>query len=827
MRLQPRHQRKLLFLSIAGALGACSDGTRFVTGFDAPTASVVATITGSAVKGAIVGGDCIVLDSDNTTVLYTTVGATDACTGSDGSYSIPLTIEPTGPVIVQIQGRSTTTMSCDALDCGGGVSAGGTVDLSAISLRTILPEVVVSTVPVEININPWTEIAANRAITLFEQAADADTTVTTLTVENTNQGFGEVAGLLNNILGVEGTSNAFDSNFASIDMLDLANTSTEVDEGEETLGTLLAIASTSLFGLVDTTDANAGSITDVITELAESFEDDAAINVNSTADGIDTNESFDLTQLTQEIVDTVQELDDILETEELAVVTEALAASDDVITLTELEETVTEISEAKETVEDQDDDPTAPVAVIDEGLTADQEALTIAVQFDNATTATDVALNTDSGSNTALEDINELVEQSSIDELDLIENMGELIIMAAELIDGHDDTTSDVASLNCDTSDSAIVTCTTAELATILPNDSPFTTAAGSLTLTKATDVVTTSDIVVDGDLYSLTLTGADNGTDSAEPTSLVFTITSGSIDIGDTGTAEITVGPTSTLSGARTLTDDSVTDETGTISLDDISITLTDAYDFSGDVTIGFQYILEGADLDEDLLTNVAFNGTITNNLANSAINASNGDTVIFSANYTLDATQLDPTSDGLLPSTDTDDDRDAGEIEETDSNFYSITAANISITTPVTYEKQVIATDFSSTSASADTAVTETLTITASTTRTTQAPATDFELDFRLRDADGNITALFGDITSADGEDDTFVFTNGTSGVSLTLVDTDSSDDSDTNSAFTGSIAAGSGDDTATGTISDSGVVTIGGLSISFQLRALDPEN
>lgn len=323
--------------------------------------------------------------------------------------------------------------------------------------------------------------------------------------------------------------------------------------------------------------------------------------------------------------------------------------------------------------------------------------------------------------------------------------------------------------------------------------------------------------------IYSLTLTGVDNGTDSAEPTSLVFTITSGSIDIGETGTAEITVGSTSTLSGAQTLTDGSVTDETSSISLDDISISLTDVYDFSGDVSIGLQYILGGADLDEDLLTNVAFNGTITNNLANSAINASNGDTVTFSANYTLDATQLDPTSDGLLPSTDTDDDRDPSDIEETDSNFYSITAANISITTPVTYTKRLLTSDFSS--SSANTSATETLTISASTERTTQAPATDFELDFRLRDADGTITALFGAITSADGEDDTFVFTNGTSGVSLTLVDTDASDDSDTNSAFTGSIAAGSGDDTATGSISDAGAIT--GLSLSFQLRALDPEN
>lgn len=333
--------------------------------------SLDAQLSGRAMKGVLANADCIVSLASGTE-LYSSVDQDTACTNDNGRYSITLSYDDTSqldePISVRLQARSTgTTYKCDLPDGCEGQSFGSAVPLSdtSFSLRAYVPTVSTTTANVA-NLSAWTTMAATRAESL----------TTIATRSSIDQSYREVAGVLNNILGIESDTDRFDGNFFNIDLADITDpVNDDQDSSNTKLGTLLSLSSASLVGLIDTSTSTNNSLSKVVNNLSTSFED-GVINVNSTAANIsptDQSLGIDLTKIVTEIEETVSEITTAYTNNAASLGVDAstltsrlntnLGGNDTTNAITQLETTTTNLATQKQAVADADSDPTAPTTV--------------------------------------------------------------------------------------------------------------------------------------------------------------------------------------------------------------------------------------------------------------------------------------------------------------------------------------------------------------------------------------------------------------------------------------------------------------------------------
>ncbi|MEJ2741947.1 MAG: hypothetical protein P8176_05550, partial [Gammaproteobacteria bacterium] len=352
----------VIITGVLGGLQGCSNGDPFVQELNPPavtTTSTGATISGSAVKGLLTGADCIATNTAGIE-LYSSVGNESPCTSSRGRYSFQLLSNPTTPVVVTLQARtSMTQMLCDfPAGCGNGVAFGESLDLSNdFSLRAVVPTIPSTVTTQEVNISPWTEVATARAIS----SASSLSSVTTTQVESA---YLEVASVLNNVLSLEGTSDEFDGNFFSIDLVDLAapDQDDDIDSGEERSATLMSLASASLFNLVDTTNT---SITSVVQNLSSAFSSDGEFNVNDTATGIADDNGIDLADIITGVGGVVQDIQSVLQPNAVTQLATFLNTSDLTTELSSIKSAADTLAELKESVVNVELDTTKPVNLIE------------------------------------------------------------------------------------------------------------------------------------------------------------------------------------------------------------------------------------------------------------------------------------------------------------------------------------------------------------------------------------------------------------------------------------------------------------------------------
>ena len=152
-------------------------------------------ISGRAMKGVLANADCIVSNTGGIT-LYSSVGEDNACTGSNGRYSITLSSTTESdldlPVSVEIRARSTeTTYKCDLPAGCEGQSFGAAVPITdaTFSLKAFVPSLNrgTSSAVETVSVTPWTNIAARRVETVAGTG--------TITADQIEKAYGEVAGV--------------------------------------------------------------------------------------------------------------------------------------------------------------------------------------------------------------------------------------------------------------------------------------------------------------------------------------------------------------------------------------------------------------------------------------------------------------------------------------------------------------------------------------------------------------------------------------------------------------------------------------------------------
>ncbi len=763
-------------IGLAGLIEGCAKGDSHVLGIDSPSFSG-ATITGQAVKGLLSGADCVALSSDLTTELYSSVGNASACTDANGAYSFQLPSNPTGPVVVEMRARSGTAMLCDFPDgCGSGVAFGQSLTLdSSFRLRAVVPQILSTATSQEVNISPWTEVAASRAIAL----AGTNTPISTTNVDTANL---EVAGVLNNMLGLEGATNSFDANFFTLNLVDVTspvNDST-VSAAENQLGTLMSMASASLFDLIDTS-ANT-SIESIVTNLANAFDDDGEFNVNDTATNINSSDNgIDLADILTGIAEVALDLSNSTNTT-IQTNLDSLLGTD--LVLTTLQTQLTALSETKNSVTDQNNDPTAPVDPQLASASDLDKAKKIVIDLKNVLDATVAAFDLDetgSSTDTVFNDIGDVLAATDTDVVDRFDHLTDLIAGASFLILDQDDT-MDLQNSGCtftpDTSAPVSIQCSIAAISNLLdtPNAEFSTTGSGgSVTLTVATNTVTTGTdpVMVSGDKYELTLVRDASST----ATTRTFNITTASVDIANDMSTDITLGSTSTVTGVENATTGQ--DLTFTVNADDISISITDSYSFTGELLVTRDLTQR-----DTLLTVFDFDGTFTLPSSHAAVDNS-GAMADASLSFTTDTSSAQG-----VPAFE----------DETDSNFYTVNNIVFQTQTPVTYTKSRLDADGNRQTSTSNSL----LLVQAEGDRTAVKNGNLDLLKFSLVDtaADADLlgdkqTLLTGTAVFAN-DILTYTLNNGL-GAGLTLVDGDS---------FSGSISVGG---VSAGSITESGTATI----------------
>ncbi len=354
------HIKKLAFIPALIGATVLTNGC----GGDSHSYSVIPVISGTVVKGVLRNADCIATDTAGNE-LYSSVGETSACTNSRGRYSFQLLSNPTTPVVVTIQARTGTQMLCDyPSGCGNGVDFNNPLDLASdFSLRAVVPSISTTARTQQVNVSPWTEIATARAVSTA-------TTLSSLTTTQVQSAYTEVASVLNNVLSLEGNANdAFDGNFFSIDLVDLANPDqdTDIDSGEERKATLLSLASASLFNLVDTAGTTNTNITSVVQNLATSFQSDGKFNVNDTAANIDLTDTVNLASIVSGISNVAQNIQSRLSTTATTSLQSLLNVDDLSTELANIENEAINLAAEKEAVVDADNDPTEPQPIDTDG----------------------------------------------------------------------------------------------------------------------------------------------------------------------------------------------------------------------------------------------------------------------------------------------------------------------------------------------------------------------------------------------------------------------------------------------------------------------------
>lgn len=774
-------------ISATAYLQGCSSGDSFVQELDPGSSG--ATVSGTAAKGLLSNADCTVTDTAGNT-LYTTVGTDTACTGVDGQYSIPLVVNSSTPVVVTITTRADTTMVCDdPAGCTGGVAFGDPVSSlgSDFTLRAIVPSVSSTQTTLNVSVTPWTEVAAARAI------AEAGGSTAAVTAASTQTAYREVASVLNNILSLEGSDDAFDENFFDIPIPDLSSPSTDsVSNAEDQRrAALLSIATGSLLKLTSdsVTPAN------VVTNLANAFSADGEFNVNTTADNIASGDQVDLTSIVTNIATTASTLVTALasDTEGTTALTTLLGGSGSDLTtvLTEVQTAAEELAEEKAAVTDANQDPTKPQPIIDASATAFTKAKTTAANLVTILNAGNFGLNDDEGADTVFEDVSNVVEGTNADYDTGLEVMAELMEGASDMIlsKAEDDLG---AFSNCSMSGDDF-TCTATQLAATL--DDPWAdlnnASGGEIAYTHSNRTATATGVMVDGMTLTLTIVG------TADTTNPTYTVTSATVDLpDDAGTDDITFGSASTISEVSTSGSESFTIDAKDVTISLVNYTLVADMLATRDLT-----------LRDTLLTNFRLTGYLmiaSDTTLTGVADASKGERVSFTLAFKGNRTGLaNPTDNSAsLPMP----------ADETEDNFLAATDIEFEFSYPTQVNVSSVQSDGSITTA--DTATASTFTITLGGVR--NAVKSGDVTTLILQVVGENLNAsLSGDLTvettsSGGVETQTSTYTVGDTDTTITLILAD-----------TGSAR------TVSGSVDTSAGVNAGSINASATLTVTDPED
>jgi hypothetical protein len=744
----------LAVMSLALGLQGCSGGDSHVKEISSPadTTTVAAILSGTAVKGVVANADCQVTAADQVTVLYTTVGNVAPCTDANGDYEIELTTAPTGPVILELLPRSTTTMKCDFPAGCGSVDFGDDIALgSGFSLRAIVPSVAELT---EVNITPWSEIAAARAIA-------QTTTGGSLVAAAVETAQLEVAAILNNLLGLEGTADAFGSDLLSISPTDLSDPAVATSTSETKKGSLLSLASASLFNFVDS--STFATIEAVIAGLSSAFED-GELNVNDTATGIVVgDQGLDLADILVSIATTATNLP-------TSVATSINTLLGTGTTLTSVAADATSFAELKEAVTNANQDPTQPQPPAAAGVTDIDKSKQMALDIDNVLAAGVLVFSEGESSATAvLQDLGVILENSGANELEKLENLFDLI-EAANVMIGAESNTNLVSG--CTVVADTSITCTLEQAAALVDNDeTDLDVGSGDLVYTFATNTLTADDVVIGSDKYSLTQVGISD---------VVNRLDEASIDLGNDDSTDISLGAGSTVTGvmSNSILSSLVVDAV------DVAITITGQYSFAGDINVARNLAVR-----DTILSSFDMNGSFTVLRANDSITSNLNESVAtrLKFNSSLNGSTV-PTFDGDAP-------------EETTTNFFTVSDVVFQVEQDIVYNKS----SFDSAGA-VDSASTEARLVLLITGTRDSFSLSDAKLRLSLL-GDTSVMTLAGSVVLTDGVE-TYTLSNGQAKV-VVVVEEDS---------FTGTLMVGTSN---TGTISETGIVSItnGG---AFQLAA-----
>jgi len=339
----------------ASVLNAGCDSSSHVKELAAAGAAAITPVTlevsGTVTKGVIGGGivSAFALDSRG---VFAAQPFITTITDALGKYTIKIPETYIGkPISFQLTSVAGTVMTCDlAIGCGSGVAFGTSVPVAdSFQMSSMVtaptPPAGSSVARAVSNITAWSTVVAERAKAL----AGGDP----VTSDHLARARGEVAGVLNNLFGLEGQPNAFGIDFETLAPSDLTNPAST----DSRLGTLLSIASASLIGLTNSST----SVAQVISKLAAAFAVDGQFNVNNTATGIVASDGISLTDILSSVRNNVSGLSGVLSSTQLATLQTALGSTNALQTLVTQ---VTELRDTKLAVTDASRDPTAPSPVV-------------------------------------------------------------------------------------------------------------------------------------------------------------------------------------------------------------------------------------------------------------------------------------------------------------------------------------------------------------------------------------------------------------------------------------------------------------------------------
>lgn len=625
-------------VAIAISSQGCGRGDNHVKALETAGATDLTSITmdGRAVKGILIHADCIV--NDTTGEIYSTVGRSTACTDDKGNYSIYLRKVPKWPIVVTLKGRSGTTMICDNPAGCNGTPFGSQLAVSDISMRAI------SATPtgrsLSVNVTPYTEMATARALN-----ANGGALGSAINDAAVKKALGETAGIINNLLGLEGTKNALGADFFKVDPGNIAAPSSSLTKQ----GILMNILSAALLSMDSTKTPQ-----QILDQLTADFKSDGQLNVNAHASNIASADKFDMTTLLSKIAAVANSLGSTLGTAGAKQVNDILGTGTgaDSLSLDKIKTDADDLKKQKDAVADANNDPTKPVA-----LTPVTNALSAAKRYTTEVASALAALNGANADSTLLKTYENALEASG-DPIDYTTRALLRATAAAEKITVL--SSAELTGLDVGCSDNVSTrTCAIGELINL---DESQPAGSGNIVWTKSTNTVTASSVNIGGVTINLAMSSTDTPpSNAATDWTETFTATtlnadggSVSVDLVDTVT---TPSATATVYFDHTATPDVLSQTIDTAA----GKFNTGSTNFKGDITLSRDKKAGGT----YRLSYVNLDGTFSGG----------SDSIKLAVAFTVDPSTL--TTEGTLPE------------DETSSNFYTVSDLKARITVPTTYTK------------------------------------------------------------------------------------------------------------------------------------------
>jgi len=614
----------------------CSRGDVHVRKFQQGGSSNLGTsLQGRAMKGALANADCIV--NDTTGTLYTSVGNSEACTDENGDFNLTLPNTPVWPVVVTIQARAGTTMKCDFPSGCGTTPFGQMMEVPTdFSLRAAAPASSTGNA-LSINVTPWTEAAVARALrTTNGQLTNA---ITDADIENA---LGEMAGILNNLLGLEGDENAFGTDFFTTPLSDLS----DPDSSDSKQGLLLTMLSASLIGSL----SSATNLTTLITQVSDSFSEDGKFNVNDTAANIQAADAVDLTSLLENLSNLADDLSSQLDSAQLETLNTVLNEGTDSSTaLADFKQRTDELQAEKLAVADANDDPTQPVAVIpiaDPVAAAKRYTAEMASVF-NAMEAANQDVSPIRLYDIALSASGRVADFSTRALLRAADAAARMTTLSD----------TDISTAGCTGSRTTTLTCDLAQLVLLAEGEQ---VGSGSLNWVASSGQITGSGLDIGGVAINLDLTSAGAPADPAAAFEENFTVTS--LSATATGVTVDLSGGTFTLTqtasgaGAWMVRSSRLSDDSGALAAPGV--------DFNGAIALT-RSTPDTAQGGRFGLTRTSLRGEFSSDLAS---------TIPLSLSFDVDSASA---VEGTLPE------------DETADNFYKVENLSARLSTPVLFNK------------------------------------------------------------------------------------------------------------------------------------------